>query len=572
VGNYIRPHSLTLPDGRVLIYGTDWSRSGVAEVFNPADGTFARVDTSILAGDALATVLPLGGNTLLFAGLNGVSACQANTLVLGPVTRYPSGFSYNASVPTAGSRALFFSDHGDVQVFDASTGVFTSLARVPADMGAPATAVRLKNGKIFLTGSSLPYGDGTRTYLLDPATGAFTATDPLLVRRDPHTCPVLLNDGRVILSGLLVQTGPTEIYDPALGTSCQLPDLDSMVGASRATVLADGRVLFLGNTTGAVFDPALVPPAPPRLGTFALTGSLKAPRHPGALTLLADGSVLVTGGSKYDTLADQKAVERFDPATGTFQRLGDLMVSRVGHSATLLPSGKVLVFGGGGGYNRSGPVAEVYDPATGTSVALDYQDWSRGGNKAVTLTDGRICILNDGMPALRFDPATSQFSTLGTLSTAGGLMSAAVLPDGKVLASTGDLLDPVSGTCTPVGAHAPGPGAELVALASGAVLAVTDTTAEVYTPPVTAYLPTSGLLHARDAVPPVRLADGTVLLLQSITTAPTQVFLPSLNGGLGGFIPGPTQLPIRTPFPMGVLLGDGRVLVVDAEGCQIYTP
>ena len=571
-GIYQRPNSLLLPDGRVLVYGSDISGSYVAEVFNPADESFAHVDTSILAG-GLITVLPLGGNTLLFVGYNGVYACQADTLVPGPVTRYPSSFSYGAAVPTSGSRALFFSVYGGPQVFDVSTGVFTSQAAVPWYLWTPATAVRLKNGKIFLAGSQFYYDGGNFTYLLDPETWTFTATDPLLVYRERYTVPVLLNDGRVIVSGPTLETTPTEIYDPALGTSCQLPDLDSMVGASRATVLADGRVLFLGSTTGAVFDPALVPPAPPRMGSFALTGSLKAPRHPGALTLLADGSVLVVGASRCGSAEYQKAVERFDPATGTFQRLGDLKVARMDHSATLLPSGKVLVFGGGGGLGTSDPVAEVYDPATGTSEALDYQDWSRGGNKAVTLTDGRICILNNGLDALRFDPSTSQFTKLGTLSGTGGKISAAVLPDGKVLASTGDLLDPVAGTCTPVGAHAPGALADLVALANGAVLAVTYITAEVYTPAVAAYLPTSGLLHALDTVPPVRLADGTVLLLQGrLTTEPTQIFLPSLNGGLGGFILGPMQAPIHTPCPMGILLGDGRVLVVDAEGCQIYTP
>lgn len=44
------------------------------------------------------------------------------------------------------------------------------------------------------------------------------------------------------------------------------------------------------------------------------------------------------------------------------------------------------------------------------------------------------------------------------------------------------------------------------------------------------------------------------------------------NCGLAGFVPGPTQQPIHAPFNKGVLFNDDRVLVVDAECCQIYTP
>jgi hypothetical protein len=572
-GYYRVPSAVPMGDGRLLIYGSDAARYSVAEVFNPTDETFSPVDTTSMGDDPLVAALQLGGGHLVLAGFKGVASFQSSGQKLGPVTPYPANFSFSRVVPYADTRALFISYGGSFYLYDAATATFTPLTGLPPGLGSPTVAVRLKTGKIFLAGSIWDSGvDGNQTYLLDPANGIFTGSDRLLVRRDEYTIPVLLNDGRVLLSGIRLDTNPTEIYDPAIGTSCQLPNLDSMVGSSRATVLSDGRVLFLGSTTGAVFNPALTPPATPRLGSFSLTGSLKVARAPGALTRLTDGTVLVTGGSIYDSTPNQKVVERFDPVTGTFQRLGDQLVSRTDHSATLLPSGKVLLFGGGGGHSGGGPVAEIYDPATGTSVGLSYVDWSRVGNKAVRLNDGRICLVGGGPEVLIFDPAIEQIRSLGSISAGNEVVGAALLPNGKVLLSSGEIFDPATGLTESCGSKYPGFGAELVALGNGTVLGLTNMMAEVFSPAVMGYLPTGGLLHSRDSVPPVLLADGTVLLLGAKANAPTQIFLPSLNGNLGGFISGPLQLPIHTPFPKGVILNDGRVLVVSSGGCQIYTP
>ena len=84
------------------------------------------------------------------------------------------------------------------------------------------------------------------------------------------------------------------------------------------------------------------------------TASMSVGRRQHNLTVLADGSVLATGGqsSSVDGLVDLVnpvfAAERWNPATGTWTVLSSASRVREYHSsATLLPDGRVLTGGGG---------------------------------------------------------------------------------------------------------------------------------------------------------------------------------------------------------------------------------
>jgi hypothetical protein len=104
-----------------------------------------------------------------------------------------------------------------------------------------------------------------------------------------------------------------------------------------------------------------------------------------AVSVLADGRVLVVGGGKLDG-PHLKAAELWNPATGTWSAAGTMAVSRAFHSATLLLDGRVLIVGGKGKKTS----AELYDPETGTwSSAGDTTD-PRSEHQAVLLSDGRL--------------------------------------------------------------------------------------------------------------------------------------------------------------------------------------
>ena len=87
--------------------------------------------------------------------------------------------------------------------------------------------------------------------------------------------------------------------------------------------------------------------------TVTPTGSMAYGRRQNNLTVLADGTVLATGGNSdgaplVDLNAGVYAAELWNPATGQWTTLSSMQVTRQYHStALLLPDGRVLSAGGG---------------------------------------------------------------------------------------------------------------------------------------------------------------------------------------------------------------------------------
>src|SRR5262245_49113000 len=90
------------------------------------------------------------------------------------------------------------------------------------------------------------------------------------------------------------------------------------------------------------------------------------------LTVLADGTVLATGGnssgaSLVDLNAGVYAAEQWSPVTGQWKTLAAMRITRQYHSTALLPDGRVLSAGGGicGTCDRVGYLgknAEIFSP------------------------------------------------------------------------------------------------------------------------------------------------------------------------------------------------------------------
>lgn len=172
---------------------------------------------------------------------------------------------------------------------------------------------------------------------------------PMLVpRRD--AAAVRLPSGRILVAGGQRVAGAAlssaEIYDPATGRWTLAAPMNAPRAAAALVLLGDGRVLAAGGTDGVralgtaeLYDPVH--------DTWTSTGALHHPRlAPGVR--LPSGRVLLLGGMTGDVDARgvTETAERYDPATGSWTLAGALNEARTGHAVTVLKDGRVVVSGG----------------------------------------------------------------------------------------------------------------------------------------------------------------------------------------------------------------------------------
>ena len=300
------------------------------------------------------------------------------------------------------------------------------------------------------------------------ATSSWTVTGTMQSIRDDHETTTLLANGLVLLVGGNdvgdardpASTG-AELYDPSSG---QWSVTGSMLSPRRSghtlTRMLDGTVLVAGGsayqTKGAApYAQARAELYDPGSGKWTSTGSMIVPRSGHIATLLSDGSVLVVGGSLRGLTPTQRA-EIYDPSTGTWAAAGSLVAVHVVRAAALLADGRVLVMGD---RDRAGiSAAEVYDPARHTWTAMESPGTPDCVARMVGLTDGRVLVLcgsvfdTDKLSARLFDPAHGSWTTTG--APIRRFATVVPLADGRVLVNdigAGGLYDPATGIWTTAG-------------------------------------------------------------------------------------------------------------------------
>lgn len=329
------------------------------------------------------------------------------------------------------------------------------------------TATRLADGRVLVTGSC-----STAAELYDPATGTFGPTGSLIVVRAGKTA-TLLRDGHVLFAGgyNCAAAGSdgmwasAELYDPATGTFSVTGSMAAPREQHTATLLADGRVLIAGGISGnrataaggitlasyrtAATDSFLATAEiyDPTAGTFSKTGSMSSPHRGHTATLLQDGRVLVVGNGG-ESSPSSTAADVYDPASGTWSRTGPMKTGRWLHTATLLQDGRVLVLGGRSPEDSVYASAEIYDPRSGKFSSAGSMREGRQQHTATVLADGRVLIVagywSDGhkwrvlSAAETYDPATGNFSPIGSSGSARSGHTATLLNDGRVLIVGGE--------------------------------------------------------------------------------------------------------------------------------------
>jgi hypothetical protein len=305
------------------------------------------------------------------------------------------------------------------------------------------------------------FGATKTVEVLDPVTRMFTTVAPLSVTRVSQMQTtlsdgkVLITGGRPQLFGApgSVAYNTAEIYDPATNTFMPAGIMNANRRSHRDILLDDGRVLITGGTaalagditsvslnSAEVYDPAA--------GTFTLVGTMNNPRQSHHLVKLADGKVLVVGGGAGPGLANPLAtMEIFDPATNLFTPAASMSNPRMTCAVSLLADGKVLL-----AFEWNGsvvtPQSELYDPATDTIIPITGSLPFHGkvDNLAVRLYDDTVVIPTGGNANIQVLPDTSvyrpnqdDFVMAGSVQfpRTTGYGTAALLTDGRIVTGGG---------------------------------------------------------------------------------------------------------------------------------------
>jgi N-acetylneuraminic acid mutarotase len=383
--------------------------------------------------------------TLLLALAIGGAVLVGSGIVKLPVTADAS-----ASPSSAGPSS---------SVQESTAPSATPIAQVPASWIATGgllkaranhSATLLADGKVLVAGGG---GDGlsgilATAELYDPATGSWTAAGNMNEMRILHTATLLAN-GKVLVAGgadVISETSvnalaTAELYDPATGSWTATGSMIEARARHTATLLADGRVLVAGGTgsnagsdslaTAELYDPATE--------TWTVTGTMLEARTQQTATLLPDGRVLVAGGNS-SSGPQLASAELYDPGTGSWTATGKMVSDRAGHTATLLLDGRVLVLGGSSAPPTPGPTAtaELYDPRTRSWTATANMNGEHVGGTATLLGDGKVLVAGGGSSGGSggeelYDPGTGSWTATASMLEGRTNHTATLLDDGSVL-------------------------------------------------------------------------------------------------------------------------------------------
>ena len=324
------------------------------------------------------------------------------------------------------------------------------------------TATLLADGRVLIAGGIDQRGVATaNAELFDPISNRWSAAASMHAARYGHGA-TLLADGDVLVAGgqqsgngsANADLASAEVYDPRANRWKTVAPMHAARPTPTAVRLHDGRVLIVG---GIAHPPDATAPAPspeqaeiydPAPNAWSFAGAGLRPLNERAVTLMPDGSVLVSGGSTEFDFATTDA-ELFDPQANTWQPTSaSLADSRLGHTATLLRDGRVLLVGGyttpqeqslGQVYpsNALLMTSEIFDVDVGTDVRAASSTISRFDHTATLLSNGMVLVVGSAYDrhgqAQLFDPHNGGRWIATPMAMDRYLHTATLLRDGRVL-------------------------------------------------------------------------------------------------------------------------------------------
>jgi uncharacterized repeat protein (TIGR02543 family) len=315
-------HLSLLPSGNALL----WGHGGEPQVWNAAGGNFTQVANTV-CNDPAGCELFCAGHTFLADGrlftAGGHNESLGNNYGLAQSSifdgsgwqpaaamKYPRWYPTLVTLADGGVVALSGNQSPGVNASIPERwngGGWTALTGAPQNLPLyPRAFVEPKNGHVFVAGPAAPR-------VLNPGGAGSWSLGPSRVVQNRNYGSAVMLDSKVLLAG-------------GGGNSCPA----------------------LPTRSAEIIDLAAPSPA------WTATGSMAVGRRHTNLTILADGKVLMTGGTSACGFSDEAgavfAAELWDPGTGRWTTLASAGVVRVYHSTTtLLPDGRVLSTGSGDG-------------------------------------------------------------------------------------------------------------------------------------------------------------------------------------------------------------------------------
>ncbi len=328
-------HVTLLRTGRVLIWDDHTDDQG-AQLYDPATGQLTPVpfdaENLFCSGHSVLSdgrVFVTGGHIAAYVGIPNSSFFEPDTTAWspGPLMSYPRWYPTNTTLPDG--RVLVTSGAIDCitcladvpEVYDPVTNSWTELESAVFTINMYPHLFVLPDGRVF---ASSTQEEPIASAVLDVEAETWTTVDPAVL------------DGGSAVSYL-----PGRIMKSGTGWNPDLP----VVSAAPTTYVID-----------------MTQPSP----LWRQTASMAFARTQHNLTLLPDGTVLVTGGAGNSDVNDVSAAvyvaELWNPTTEAWKTLDTAHRPRMYHStALLLPDARVLV-AGGGRFGVDELSAEIYSP------------------------------------------------------------------------------------------------------------------------------------------------------------------------------------------------------------------
>jgi N-acetylneuraminic acid mutarotase len=526
------PMAVTLPNGEVLAAGgidANNHELASAELYDPQTSKWTQTG-SMNASRSNGTLTLLNTGKVLAAGgftfpqqPSGTSAelydpATGKWTPTGSLTTFRANHTAtllrSGKVLVAGGSTQDLSGAvSTAELYNPSTGKWTATNSMTAPRAYHA-ATLLASGQVLVSGGDHDafFGAQGSAEIYDPVSTMWSAVGRMTTSRREHTATTLA-DGTVLVAGgrygdsvgASNAMSMVDRFDPSTGIWSPVGDLKvvthggvlTVVGRDlhTATLLPDGRVLVAGGegninyTRFTVFRTAEI--FDPQTNTWTFTGSMHVGRAQAAAVLLADGTVLMIGGSPVKKLvtgaceiftlpgtirqrtvsSPRRYVARDGFASGRFafrspfstrpgfggaRRFvrraamlgkwtvtGSMHVPRAGANgfpAVLLPGGKVLVEGCDNELGQPGVTAELFDPGSGKWTLTGSMHVARCNHGAVLLPDGRVLVAGGDAGGIVSPTAEIYNPTTGKWSVAVRMNSTRYLFG--ILSTSGALIAP----------------------------------------------------------------------------------------------------------------------------------